>query len=152
MFGSNDVGQMDELEYETKTREVVERSLANGTIVILSTMPPRSGSLEKSKRFAEAVRKIAREEHVPLVDYFVGILQRRPDDWDGSLPKFKGLPGDEYQVPTLIARDGVHPSAPKAFANDYSEKALRNSGYGLRNHLTLLAYAEVIEKILRPSP
>jgi len=152
MFGSNDVGQMDVLEYETKTREVVERCLANGTVVILSTMPPRSGSFEKSKHFAETVRKIAREEHVPLVDYFAGILQRRPDDWDGSLAKFKGLPGDEYQVPTLIARDGVHPSAPKAFANDYSDEALRSSGYGLRNYLTLLVYADVIEKILSPAP
>ena len=149
MFGSNDVGQMDVLEYETKTREVVERCLTNGTVVILSTMPPRSGLLEKSRRFADAVRKIAKDEQVPLVDYFGEILQRRPEDWDGSLPKFKGLPGDEYQVPTLIARDGVHPSAPSAFAGDYSEEVLRASGYELRNYLTLLAYAEVIERILQ---
>src|SRR2546430_16469287 len=68
MFGSNDVGQMDVLEYETKTLEVLERSLNNGTVVILSTMPPRSGLLEKSKRFADAVRKIAKDEQVPLVE------------------------------------------------------------------------------------
>ena len=152
MFGSNDVGQMNVTEYEAKMRAVVARCLSNGTVVILSTMPPRSARLEESRRFAEAARKIARENSLPLVDYFAETLKRRPDDWDGSLPKFQGLPGDEYQVPTLIARDGVHPSNPKEFANDYSEKALATSGYGLRNFLTLTAYAEVIEWVLQTPP
>jgi len=151
MFGSNDVGQMDAAEYEAKTREVVARCLSNGTIVILSTMPPRHGLFAKSQDFAEIVRKFAMEQHVPLSDSFGEIIKRRPDDWDGALPKFKELPGDEYQVPTLIARDGVHPSNPKPFADDYAEQALRNSGYGLRNFLTLMAYAEVINKVLQPS-
>jgi lysophospholipase L1-like esterase len=149
MFGSNDVGEMDVTEYETQTREVVRRCLNNGTIVILSTAPPRHGFLEKSQRFAEAIRKIARDEHLPLVDYSGEIIKRRAEDWDGALPKFKEFPGDEYQVPTLIARDGVHPSNPKQFTGDYSEEALRSSGYGLRNYLTVLAYAEVIEKVLQ---
>jgi hypothetical protein len=149
MFGSNDVGQMAVTEYEAKVREVVARCLSNGTIVILSTMPPRHGFEEKSRQFAEAARKVAREQKIPLVDYFGEILQRRPDDWDGALPKFKGLSGDEYQVPTLIARDGVHPSNPKQFAGDYSDEALRSNGYGLRNFLTLMTYAEVIEKVLQ---
>ncbi len=147
MFGSNDAGQMDAAEYEVKTREVVQRCLANGTIVILSTAPPRSGLLEKTKIFAETVRNIAREQRVPLLDYFSEILARRPEDWDGSLAKFKGLPGNEYQVLTLIARDGVHPSYPKQFENDYSEEALKNSGYGLRNYLALMAYAQVIQEV-----
>lgn len=151
LFGSNDVGQMDVNEYRTKTREVVQRCLENGTVVILTTMPPRSGQLEKSRQFAEAVRQIAREAQVPLVDYGSEILKRRPDDWDGALPKFKDVPGDEYQVPTLIARDGVHPSNPKRFVDDYSEEGLRHNGYVLHNYLTLLAYAEVIEKVLRPT-
>ena len=149
LFGSNDVGQMDATEYEARTREVVARCLSNGSIVILSTMPPRHGLVEKSRQFVEVARRIAREQNVPLVDYFGEILKRRPEDWDGALPKFKGLAGDEYQVPTLIARDGVHPSNPKQFADDYSEEALRNSGYGLRNFLTVMAYAEVIAKVLQ---
>jgi len=152
LFGSNDVGQMDAAEYETKTRDVVQRCLTNGTIAILTTMPPRSGRLEKSKQFAEVVRRLARELKVPLVDYAAEILQRRPDDWDGSLPQFKGLPGDEYQVPTLISRDGVHPSNPKPWVSDYSKEGLRHNGYTLRNYLTLLAYAEVIDQVLAPAP
>jgi lysophospholipase L1-like esterase len=150
LFGSNDVGALEAAEYEQKTREVVRRCLTNGTVVILTTMPPRSGRLDKSRQFAEAARKVAREEGVPLVDYFAAILERRPEDWDGALPQFKNAPGDEYQVPTLIARDGVHPSNPRQFG-DYSEASLRNNGFALRNVLTLRAYAEVIERVLQPA-
>jgi lysophospholipase L1-like esterase len=147
MFGSNDVGQLDLQEYAAKTRSVVERCLQNGTVVILSTMPPRSGHVEKSAQFAEAVRKLASELHVPLSDYHAEILKRRPDDWDGSLAKFKEAQGDGYQVPTLISRDGVHPSNPKAFVGDFSEEALRTNGFALRDYVTLMTYAEVVEKV-----
>ena len=58
--------------------------------------------------------------------------------------------GKKHNVPTLIARDGVHPSNTAAFSDDYSEEALRNNGYGLRNYLTLLAYAAVIDKVCQP--
>jgi hypothetical protein len=151
MFGSNDVGQMDVAEYESKTRQVVERCLANGTVVLLSTMPPRSGHVEKSREFAEAVRRIAADMKVPLVDYHAAILERRPDDWDGSLPKFKGSAGDVYEVDTLLARDGVHPSNPAKYVNDFSEEGLRSNGFTLRNYLCLLGYAEVIAKVLEPA-
>lgn len=146
MFGSNDVGQMDVSEYETKLRAVVERCLRNGTVVILSTMPPRAGHVEKSRQFADAARKVAAELRVPLSDCFNEIVKRRPDDWDGSLEKFKA-PADGYDVLTLISRDGVHPSAPKQFNGDFSAEALRSHGYNLRNYVTLLTYAEVIEKL-----
>src|SRR5262249_607208 len=58
MFGTNDLGQVPAKEYEEKTRTVVERCLENGTVVILSTIPPRSGRLEQSRQFADIVRKI----------------------------------------------------------------------------------------------
>lgn len=149
MFGSNDVGEMEAMDYEQKTREVVRRCLTNGTVVLLRTPPPRSGRLAKSKQFAEIVRKVAREEQVPLVDYFSAILGRRPDDWDGAQAQFKQTPGDEYQVPTLIARDGVHPSNPGRYG-DYSGTSLRCNGFALRDCLTVLAYAAVIENVLQP--
>jgi hypothetical protein len=149
MFGTNDLGQLGVKEYEQKTAEVVDRCLKNGTVVILTTPPPRSGLLEKSRHFAEAVRRVSREKKVPLVDYHAEILKRRTDDWDGALPKFKDVQGGEYEVPTLVARDGVHPSNPKAH-QDYSEESLSKNGYFLRNYLTLLAYDEVIRKALPP--
>lgn len=150
MFGSNDLGQMGVGEYEEKYRTVIQKCLVNGTVVIVTTMPPRSGQLEKSRQFADASRKLAAELKVPLIDYFGEILERRPADWDGALPQFKDTPGDVYQVPTLISRDGVHPSNPKAHVSDYSAEGLRRSGFTLRSYLTLLAYAQVIEQALEP--
>ena len=64
-------------------------------------------------------------------------------------PPFKDSPGDEYQVPTLISRDGVHPSNPSKH-QDYGEESLSRNGYALRNHMTLMAYADVIRRVLAP--
>jgi len=146
MFGTNDLTHVSVDEYRAQLKSLVQKCLDNGTIVILSTIPPRSGFVEKSAAFAEAARQVATELKVPLVDYHAEILKRRPDDWDGSSEKFKGYEG--YDVPTLISRDGVHPSHPAKYRDDYSEEALRCNGYSLRNYLVLLKYAEVIEKVL----
>jgi hypothetical protein len=147
MFGTNDLGSLDLAEYETKMREVVGRCLENGTVVILSTIPPRHGRAEKAAAFAEAVRKIARQLNVPLTDYHAEILQRRPDDWDGALEQFAQYQG--YDVPTLVARDGVHPSNPQKYRCDYSPEGLRHNGFCLRNYSALMKYAEVIREVLR---
>jgi lysophospholipase L1-like esterase len=146
MFGTNDLNSVPANEYQQKMREVVQRCLDNGTVVILSTIPPRHRFEEKSAQYAEIVRSIARELQVPLIDYHAEILQRRPDDWNGALGKFKEYQG--YDVPTLIARDGVHPSAPKEYRGDYSMESLSRNGFALRNYLTLLKYGEVIEHVL----
>jgi nitrous oxidase accessory protein NosD len=88
------------------------------------------------------VRDIARQMRIPLVDFHAEILSRRPDDWDGAMDKFSQYRG--YDVPTLLARDGVHPSHPKLYRDDYSPEALTRSGYSLRNYLVLMKYADVI--------
>ena len=146
MFGTNDLHSVPLEEYESKYREVVRKCLDNGTVVILSTIPPRHGMLEKARSYAEAVRKIARELKVPLCDFFAECLKRRPDDWDGAAETFKDY--KDYEVPTLLARDGVHPSNPQAFGGDYSEEGLRKNGFVLRNYVGLHAYAEVIRSVL----
>lgn len=146
MFGTNDLTHVSVEGYRRQLKLLVQKCLDNGTVVILSTIPPRSGFVEKSAAFAEAARQVAKELKVPLVDYHAEILKRRPNDWDGSSDKFSGYEG--YDVPTLISRDGVHPSHPTKYRDDYSEEALRCNGYSLRNYLVLLKYAEVIEKVL----
>jgi hypothetical protein len=150
MFGSNDVFQLQLKEFERKTGEVVDRCLRNGTVPLLTTLPPCAGRAELSKQFAEAVCRVARDKKVPLIDYQAEILKRRPDDWDGTLPRFAEFK-DVYEVPTLISRDGVHPSNPRAF-RDFSDDSLSKNGFLLRNYLTLLAYAQVIEQVLSPAP
>jgi hypothetical protein len=87
---------------------------------------------------------------VPLCDYHRAVLDRRPDDWDGRLDKFKDAPGDEYQAPTLISRDGVHPSNPKQWEGDYSDEGLKHNGFVLRNYVSLRSYAAVVRGVLKP--
>lgn len=148
MFGTNDLNNVDVEDYEATLEDVVRRCLANGTVVILSTIPPRHGREEKAARFAAAARRVAKKLDVPLVDFHAEILRRRPNDWDGALDKFRQYQG--YDVPTLIARDGVHPSNPKQYQADYSAEALDHNGFSLRNYLVLGKYAEVIRSVLRP--
>ncbi|MBN2136249.1 MAG: right-handed parallel beta-helix repeat-containing protein [Sedimentisphaerales bacterium] len=150
MFGTNDLNSVPLAEYKVKSRQVVRQCLDNGTIIILSTIPPRHGLVEKSASYAEAVREIAHDMKVPLIDFHAEILKRRGDDWDGAMEKFAGYEG--YNVPTLLARDGVHPSNPKQYQNDYSIEGLRCSGYALRNYLSLMKYAEVLKALDMVSP
>jgi lysophospholipase L1-like esterase len=149
MFGTNDLNQIEAKEYEKRTRSVIERCLKNGTVVILTTIPPRAGLEKKSKEFADMERKIATELKLPLIEYQAEILKRRPEDWNGALPKFKAYAKDEYSVPTLVSADGVHPSNPSNY-QDYSEDSLNHNGYQLRTVLTLNAYADLIKVVLKP--
>lgn len=149
MFGTNDLNGTDAKEYDALTRSVVGKCLKNGTVVILTTVPPRTGMEKKSKEFADVARKVAADLKLPLIDYQAEILKLRPDDWNGGLPQFKAdAAKDGYQVPTLLAADGVHPSNPSKFA-DYTAESLKRNGYQLRTVLTLNAYADVIREALK---
>jgi GDSL-like Lipase/Acylhydrolase family len=150
MFGTNDLRDLGVDAYRNRLRSVVRKCLDRGTVVILSTIPPRHGFERKAAQFAEAARKIALDLSVPLVDYHAEILKRRPDDWDGAIDAFKDFEG--HEVPTLLARDGVHPSTPRTYQDDYSEQALASHGYGLRSYLVLMKYAEVIEALTAGHP
>jgi lysophospholipase L1-like esterase len=146
MFGTNDLTQLDAGEYEQRTREVVKKCLDRGTVVILGTIPPRQGHLQQAQQFAEIVRRLGTELSVPVCDYMAEILKRRPDDWDGTLTVFRGRSG--YDVLTLVSGDGVHPSNPREFQNNFSEEGLRTNGFALRNYVVLRDYARVIRRVL----
>ncbi len=150
MFGTNDLNSVPLAEYEAKTRQVVRKCLDNGTVVILSTIPPKHGLAVKAADYARAVRRVARDMKVPLIDFHAEILKRRPLDWDGAMGKFSQYEG--YDCPTLLARDGVHPSNPKKYQDDYSAEGLRSSGYALRNYLALMKYTEILDALDMVSP
>jgi hypothetical protein len=145
LFGTNDLGGLMPPEYTENMVASLRRMMANGTVPMLTTVPPKSGADEEARDMWLAHLSIARELKIPVIDYYGEILRRRPDDWDGRLPQFKGL--ETYEVPTLISGDGTHPSNPKEFQNDFGEKALSANGYNLRNYLTLRTYAHVIAKV-----
>jgi hypothetical protein len=145
MFGTNDLHSVELEEYVQKMQQVIQKCLDNGTVVILSTIPPRHGLADKSAVYAEALRKIAKHTKVPLIDFHSEVLKRRPDDWDGAMDKFSDY--KDYDVPTLLARDGIHPSHPKKYQDDYSQEALICNGYSLRNYLVLTKYAQMLKAL-----
>jgi lysophospholipase L1-like esterase len=148
LFGTNDLGRLSPAKYTENMKVSVRRILADGTIPLLTTVPPRHGADEQVKEYNRGLHRLAEEFKIPVIDYYREILQRRPNDWDGALDRFR-THRDVYEVPTLISGDGVHPSNPRAFQNDFSRAALDANGYNLRNYLTMRRYAQVIERVFQ---
>ena len=67
--------------------------------------------LDLGTSWVEVQRKVAAEAKVLLIDFYAHVMNRRPDDWDGTLALFEDF--DQWEVPTISSKDGVHPSNPK---------------------------------------
>jgi len=142
LWGTNDTYQgPNPPKYTDNLRAIVQKCLDNGTVPILYTIPPRGDQANNPKNtkhiesFVEAARAVAAEKKVPLIDFYQEILARQPKDF----------------AKTLLG-DNLHPSYPKEYQNNFSEEALRQSGYTLRNYLTLRKYHEVHQKALAKTP
>jgi len=146
MFGTNDIRRGSVDAHIEQLRALIQRCLDHGVVVILSTIPPMHGFDDKVRQTVELQRKLATEMNVPLIDVFAHVINRRPVDWDGTLPQFERF--SQWQVPTLISSDGVHPSNPKQWKSDYREEGLARNGNVLRSYLSLMAYAEVINVVI----
>lgn len=149
LFGTNDLGQADTTAYAENLLYVLQQCIKNGTVPILTTIPPRRDAADRVAAIVAVQRELARKLQIPLIDLHAEILQRRPTDWDGGkLPASPGeVPEDGHDVLTLIAADGVHLSHPIRYRGDYSPEALRCNGYALRTALSLQAYADVVEQV-----
>jgi len=138
MLGTNDAGANRPVEaYRSTMGRIVDAILSNGTIPILSTLPPHPSRGELVRSYNAALRELARERKIPLIDYEAEILRRRPQDWNG----------------TLLARNDVHPTATQGGtgpADAPTEENLRNSGYLLRGWLSVRKIAEVKKWVLDP--
>jgi acyl-CoA thioesterase-1 len=130
MYGTNDVRkQVAPAGYGKDLKAIIDLCLASGCIPIVSTIPPQLGQEAQVQAFNEAIRKLAGEARIPLVDFHAEILARQPGTaWDG----------------TLLGKGDVHPSGGANF--DFSEGNLKVCGYALRNWLTCRALKEVVER------
>ncbi|MFO0964152.1 MAG: SGNH/GDSL hydrolase family protein [Gemmataceae bacterium] len=120
-------------DYRKNMAKALDLILARGAIPILNTVPPFKAQLAKTKEFNEALRKLARERGVPVIDLEREILSRRPDDWFGAL------------------MDRIHLTASQAGGNPAAEPTpenLRKSGYQLRGWLTVRKVAEIKRRVL----
>ncbi len=120
MLGTNDVAASRTLEsYRANLRQIVQISIDQGVIPVLSTIPPMPLTPSNTARidaFNQVVRETAKDFDIPLIDYW-GALQ--------------AVPG--YG----ISADGVHPNnPPDGRSADFDDEHLQY-GYTVRNLLAL---------------
>lgn len=138
LFGTNDAGYGPHPPHYTEQyAAVIDRMLADGTIPIITTLPPRGsqrgsrGGLLTVLDLRQAAIAVAKAKKVPLIDFYTEMVKRQPDNW-----------------PKILVPDGLHPSYPKNYQRDWTEEGLANSGYTLRNYLTLRKWHEIYTKVL----
>jgi lysophospholipase L1-like esterase len=136
MMGTNDVSAGRKLtEFQRDAATAVDAILDTGCLCILSTIPPHPGNPKLSGEYNEALRELAADRELPLIDYEREILKRRPEDWNG----------------TLMNRDDPHPSAYAdgvTSAPEPTAENLRSSGYLLRGWLSVKKIAEVKREVI----
>lgn len=114
MFGTNDVAFIPSDVYAYNLNRIVEISMENGVIPVLSTIPVRRGFEGQVDQYNAIIREIAASRGVPLWDYYAATI---------------GLPNSG------LSGDGVHPSSPPAGyqgAADFTGENLQY-GYTVRN-------------------
>jgi len=137
MLGSNDVHAKRPAEdYLGDMETVVQRLLANGTVVILSTIPPVYFDDARAQQYNAGLWGLAERHKLPIIDFYGEILARRPGtSWDGTLLN----KGDVHPTAT---REGVTSTSPPTPEN------LRESGYLLRGWLSVQKLKEVKARVI----
>jgi lysophospholipase L1-like esterase len=139
MLGTNDASANRPVEaYRADMLTCVDLMLERGIVPVLSTIPPHVHRLDLGKSYNQALREMAKQKHLPLIDFEKEILLRRPSDWDG----------------TLLNKGDVHPTASRAGAEPTSEPTpenLKNSGYLLRGWLSLKKIEEIKRQVFDPA-
>jgi uncharacterized protein YraI len=124
MLGTNDVAILDAAVFEANLRTIVQISIDNGIIPVLSTIPDRPGPLaERAQTFNRIIERVSRRFDVPLWD-FHGALQ--------------GLHNQG------LSEDDIHPSYDAATNNTafFTPEGLQY-GYNVRN-LTALQVLDAL--------
>jgi hypothetical protein len=119
--------------YRTHMGKALDLILARGAIPILNTVPPFKAQLDKTRQFNEALRKLAQDRGIPVIDLEREILRRRPNDWFGTLMD---------RIHLTASQTGGSPAAEPTPEN------LRKSGYLLRGWLTVRKVAEIKRRVL----
>jgi hypothetical protein len=128
MYGTNDLERVDAETFRAQLGRALALLEDQGVVPVVSTIPPRADDPARAARvpaFNDVIRALARERHVPLVDYWAAL---------------DAVPGHG------LSDDGVHPSVYMEGATrtcDLSEPALRY-GYNVRNLLALRMLARLV--------
>lgn len=99
MYGTNDIDRSDLSSFAANMRTIVDITEARAVVPVLSTIPDRLDSARAASlvpSFNDAIRSIARERHLPLIDYNLALapLPNRGLSADGIHPNTYRIDGD----------------------------------------------------------
>lgn len=120
-------------DYRQRMAKVLDLILDRGAIPVLNTIPPFKAQLARTREFNVALRTVAKERGIPVLDLEREILARRPDDWFGPLMD---------RIHLTAGQSGASPGAEPTPEN------VKNSGYLLRGWLTVRKIAEIKRRVL----
>ncbi len=118
MLGTNDSVALSAGEFGTNMRRIIEISINQGVIPVLSTIPPKRNEDPHIAEFNDVIKALAREYDIPLMDYWLAL---------SDLPNYG------------ISDDTVHPASPPGGDAASVNFTAENLQYGavVRNLLTL---------------
>lgn len=124
MFGTNDLGRFSSSSFYYHYERIIEASLGQHVIPIISTVPPRVDFEDKVQSYNEVITRLATKYQLPLWDYG-GAMQ---NIYDGGLDD-----------------DGVHPSIPPMGIRGSADFRTYNLPYGyVICNLTALQMLDVV--------
>jgi len=125
MFGTNDVGYRTVDQFTTDMRQIIEISLQNAVVPILTTIPPQPAQIGRVELFNDTILRLGEEYAIPVIDYYSAML---------ALPNFG------------LSWDNVHPSSPPDGYDSagYLTPLNLQYGYVTRNLLTLQMLDSVV--------
>ncbi len=135
LLGGADVVAQRETEACLKDMNtILELFLANGTVPVLITLPPRKIDWRQQLTTALNARclSLAAMRKLPVIDLYGEIVSRQ---------------GGEKYLGTLVTADGTTLTYDKS-AGPPTEENLKSCGYLLYNYLTVQKLKEVKEKVL----
>lgn len=137
MLGTNDAWQGRRAdEFAGDMSRIIRALLENGTVVILSTIPPMIPAPELGDQYNAELWKLAEHHKLPVIDFHGEIVGRRPDgSWNGA----------------ILYQDDPHPTESRAGVTPESEPTpenLKESGYLLRGWLSVKKLVEVKRRVL----
>jgi len=131
MLGTNDISAGRSVEkYIADVQKAVDVLEEAGTVTILSTLPPYRGKNKEVVTYNEALRTLAKQKQLPLIDLYAEMKARAGEQMEQS----------------YLARDGVHLSHEQA-TGPANDENLRTCGYLLRCYLAVHKGMEIKKKI-----
>jgi hypothetical protein len=113
MLGTNDAaGGVPVDTFEANMQTIIDISLDQGVIPVISTIPPMLRRDETIHAYNQAIRDLARRNDIPLWDYYAAI---------------NGLPDRG------LSADGIHPSRAPDKKDAYFDPEHLQYGYNVRN-------------------